>query len=312
MKNEPQNAILGIAFNYSDLILRPFLISLQNSGFKGDLILFTNNKTCLSNLIIYDFNIVFINIERRLSVTGLIHKLIKRISIIPYLQDIWVSFHRKIIRLRLEDKRPFSTWMLGFIFYNLHMTSARFGLYYDWVLRNKHENIFLTDVSDVVFQGDIFRNVVNSKVLAFEEYSDVRIGYDGNNRDWIETGYGSEVLNAMFESRICCAGTILCNRVLCIDFLVDFVMELLKRDNSLNMSGFDQGVFNYLLSYVKKDYFETSGNGKVVFTVASQPIAEIFTLEDILAPDNSHTPAVVHQYNRYRNLVEFIQNKYIS
>jgi hypothetical protein len=313
MNNSCKNAILGIAFNYTDLHLFPFLKSLEETGYKGELILFTNNKTSLASILEYDCNIRYINVEKELSFIGPIHRTFGWIARSLHLQHWWVGLHSRKIRSTLRKNQPLSKWLLGLFHHNFCLTAARFTYYYNWLIANDCRQCFFTDVTDVIFQGDIFQQADAQKVMVFEENASVMLGNEKNNKLWVEASFGVDRLNSIRNSVIFCAGTILCSRQQGLDFLNDFITEIIRDKKPLDLNGFDQGILNYMVSHDRKEYFDASRNGEIVLTVATEAENDIGITEGaIFLKNRKKAPAVVHQYNRYRKLIQFIQEKYIS
>jgi hypothetical protein len=229
------------------------------------------------------------------------------------LQRWWKDRHKKSMLRRLEKQQPLSVWQLAFAFHNCYLTVSRFFFYYNWLLQHSYEQVFFTDVNDVVFQENVFREQQQGVVQAFEECDRVKLGTDPNNSGWIAAGFAPEVLQDMEQAVIYCAGTILSDKSTGIAFLRDFCRELLNGSKPLDMNGFDQGVYNYMVSYAKRPYFSSSANGALVFTVATHPPAEILIRNGkIVAKEMEAVPAVIHQYNRHKKLVDFITEEYLE
>jgi hypothetical protein len=312
MKYNQHNVILGAGFNYNDFRLYPFLKSLEQTGFKGSMVLFINDQTNISDLLQFKFNVEYINVDKELAFTGVVHKVLGKVMKGLGLRYWWIKQHRKAVLACIKDKQPFSKWLLGFFYHNFYLATARFALYFDWLARYNCDNVFFTDVNDVIFQEDIFLRMNGSKVVAFEEYEGVKLGKDANNAGWIEAGYGEEVLDKIYDATIYCSGTILAAKDICFAFLSDFILELINGRKPVEMIGFDQGIYNYLVSHEKKSYFRSSPNAALVFTAATQPESDIIIKDGhITLKELAQAPAVIHQYNRHKNLMEFIENRFM-
>jgi hypothetical protein len=312
MEAKNKQAIVGIAFGSNDAQLFPFLKSLEQTGFKGDLFLFVNNRTLLPFVTHYAGSIRYINVDKELSLSALFHKWIGAVLGVVHLRSVWIRLHAGRIRKCVHRGVPLPSWLQGLFYANAYLTVSRFVFYYNWVLNNDYGTIFFTDVNDVVFQGDIFSCNTNGRVIAFEEYAGLSLGEDDKNREWVIAGFGKDIVTRMKDAVIFCAGTILGDRKACLAFLTDFILELLKGSKPLDLNGFDQGVYNYLVSCERKAYFSASKNGEAVLTLATQPVSDIVVREGMITLKKSRTyPAVVHQYNRHPNLIDLIQNKFL-
>jgi hypothetical protein len=311
MEKRSKEAIVGLAFGLTDLKIYSFLSSLLASEFKGDVILFVDNHTRFSWQIPFELSIKVINIDRELSAHLYLYRVINWIMRALHLTRPWAEWNKRKICKTLKAKQKLSSGQLAFVHAFFFLTISRFFMYYNWSLKTDYDKFFFTDVNDLIFQGDIFTSFVKNKVVVYEEYDGCPLGNDGNNSDWVKKGYGEQVLSELSASTIYCAGTIMADRVVCSTFLQDFMLEILAPNKPLRTSGLDQGVLNYMVSHQKKDYFFSSKNGEHVFTVALQPENDILIENQfIVLRQWSRVPAVVHQYNRHKKLIDFIDVKY--
>lgn len=312
MEGTNRNVIIGIAFNYTGLELLPFLESLEKTGYKEDLLLFTNNKTSRAATPEYGFNMRCIDVEEELSYTAPIHRALRMIAGWLRLERWWVDLHSKRIIRTLLRKQPFSRWLIGLFYYNFHITAARWAFYYNWVIANDFRQCFFTDVVDVIFQDNIFQRTNTQSVMVFEENGSVRLGTEPVNKGWMEASFGVDGWNEIFNCVVFCAGTILCSRHKGLDFLRDFITEFIRGNKPLEPVGIDQATLNYMVSYNRKEYFVASRNGEVVLTVATEAENDIdFAEGAIILKRKKEAPAVVHQYNRYKKLIQFVQERHI-
>jgi hypothetical protein len=312
MEQIKKEAIVGIAFGLTDIKVYPFLSSLETTCYKGDVILFVNNSTRFSWQVAFEkLSINVINIDQQLSTNLYFYRVINWVMRVINLNKAWAEWNKSKITKVLKAKKKLLPRQLAFIHSFFFLTISRFFMYYNWLLETDYDTIFFTDVNDVIFQGDVFALCVKDKVVVYEEYDGCSLGNDENNSTWVEKGYGKQILKKMSGSTIICAGTILADRSICSTFLQDFMLEIMAPNKPLDTSGLDQGVLNYMVSHQKKHYFESSKNGKSVFTVALQPDGDIFFKSDAIATIHwAHIPAVVHQYNRHSKLIDFVNDKY--
>lgn len=311
MKKQTREAIVGIAFGLSDLKIYSFLSSLVASEYKGDVILFVNNHTRFSWQIPFELSIKVINIDRELSPRLYIYRSVNWIMRVLQLSRPWAEWNKRKICKALRTKQKLSSGQLTFVHAFFFLTISRFFMYYDWLLKTDYDRFFFTDVNDLIFQGDIFNSFVKDKVVVYEEYDGCPLGNDGNNSDWVRKGYGEQVLSELSAATIYCAGTIMADRASCTTFLRDFMLEIMAPNRPLHTSGLDQGVLNYMVSYQKKEYFFSSKNGEHVFTAALQPESDILIENQLITIKQlSKAPTVIHQYNRHKKLMDFIDAKY--
>jgi hypothetical protein len=168
-------------------------------------------------------------------------------------------------------------------------------------------------VVDVIFQDIIFQRANTQNVMVFEENGSIRLGTETVNRGWMEASFGVDGWNEISNCVIFCAGTILCSRQKGLEFLRDFITEFIRGNKPLEPVGIDQATLNYMVSYNRKEYFVASRNGEVVLTVATEAEHDIgFAEGAIILKSKKEVPAVVHQYNRYKKLIQFVQEKHMS
>lgn len=299
-----KHAIIGMAFNYNDLKIRPFLKSLEESGFDGDLILFINNRSSITFILNYSYQIKLINTDE---LTGSLQTL-QRYS--GYLFN--KRYFRPDVLKRIKEKQPFTTWQLSFFMTRFSFNVARFALYYHYIVTGEYEKIFLTDVNDVIFQGDVFKETANDTVYVFEEHTGTTIAEDENNRSWITAAFGETVFNEISAGSIHCAGTILGGHAIMLQFLTDFITYIMQENVPDRLYGYDQALLNYMVLYKKEKYFKVHENGTKVFTVALQPLHDIVIGEKYISLRAvTPVPVVIHQYNRYKSLVHAVQARYL-
>lgn len=122
MNNTENNLIMGVAKGYCFNDIKPFVLSLRNSGYNGHLVLFvTDIMPDISN-IADKYNIELIQYKEEY----------------PY-----ITHNQNNIIPDTFDK-------------TLHLVAYRFIIYYLYLLehKDKFSNILLADLRDIVFQKD--------------------------------------------------------------------------------------------------------------------------------------------------------------
>lgn len=308
------NAILGLAFDYEAVKLLPFFNSLHHTGFTGDLVLFINDKTRLPENEHYGFRVITRNIPQLSSARPLLKKFYRmkeRRYMAENKQLEWVMDHRQKVTRLLTKQQPFPQWILSFFHKHFHMLTSRFAFYYDFLAREKYEQVFITDVGDVIFQGDVFSQVTPDKLNVFEETSQIRLGQETHNASWIAEGYGEDTLQQLSDAIIRCAGTIHGDYNSIMRFLEDLLLQLFTRPMPYEKLGVDQSIYNYLISYLHRDYIHSYPNGHPVFTMGLVPAAEFsVTPEPLTVITDNAAPAVLHQYNRHPALNRMIWERF--
>ena len=194
-----------------------------------------------------------------------------------------------------------------------HLTTpihnTRFYKYLDILLEeiNVYDRVFLTDVRDVVFQGDIFSEVTEPGLHCFLEDGRTTCT-EGFNRGIITHNFGEKVWEEFKDLPIICSGTTLgsiANVVQYISAMID------NRDpEKLTNTPDDQAVHIYILH---KNLLPNTKheNCDGVATMALVPMPEILTLPDGRISVCGKTPAVLHQYDRFGFLVDHFKQLYL-
>lgn len=306
-----KEAIVGCAFNYSTEAIMPFLNSLERSGFSGDLLLFVNNHSRIT-VTGYSYSVRLINPEVDFAPEIRRIKFLNRIAWKSKLHRLFTPILLRSVLSHIRGNRNLSKWMVAYFYNGYNLMTSRFFLYYYYLHQNVYSRILFTDVTDVIFQGNPFVAINSNRVYAYSENPCFRIGINPNNREWILEGFGEEVLHKMSHQPIYCAGTIIAGKNIVLPFLKDFMQNVLTYRISPYTEGIDQGVFNFMISYQQKPYFDLHENGDHVLTLALQPTAEIVEKNGkiLLLGKDAVVPCIIHQYNRHDALTEKINGQF--
>lgn len=283
-----KNLIIGAIKGYQFEKIKPFVISLKNIQFDGDVYFLTNKLP--DNTILKIKEIGFFNKE--ISYRGGVLNSWSRFW--PYLKPFINLSPSPVARLILKKILPLQT--------------VRFLHYKDFLIKNKekYENVLLTDVRDVFFQKDPFSLQKHSKVQCYEENG--ILGEETMfNVPWIRSMYGPESINSFSSKKILCSGTILGPVIEMIEFLDDFERVILKA-SQVGIGGSDQGMYNYLIrkfisnkvSIVKNDTGEVmtvANNESNVFKISNQGVCN----------ERGELVPVVHQYDRNSQINQLVE-----
>ena len=298
-----KEVIIGCAFNYCTEAVLPFLNSLQKSGFTGDLVLFINNKSNIEAGS-YSFNLLLINPDVELKSANksiiFLRKVLNKLGAGTVLKSIVF----RLVKARLQKDRNFDPWLVSYFYSFYNLMTHRFFLYYYFLKQKRYTNVLFTDVTDVIFQKHPLAMTEGAGVHVFRENEAFVVGDIIHNSRWIKEGFGEPVFRKMQNEPIYCAGTIIAKDQTVFAFLKDFINIVLDCNISPRVEGIDQGVFNYMISYLKKPYFCLHPNGEYVFTMDLQPQNEIVYAEGKLFMKGKEgtLPNIVHQYNRHEDL----------
>jgi len=191
--------------------------------------------------------------------------------------------------------------------------NTRYFKYLDTLLeyRGYFDRVFLTDVRDVVFQGDIFAEITKPGLHCFMEdpawTCDERF-----NKHILTTNYGEQVAREFADKRIICSGTTLGGAEEILQYIVALMNQRdLKKMMEVGGIPDEQACHNYifhrdLLPHTKQE------NGDGVATICLTHPREIKILGDGRISVYGKTPAVIHQWDRHPNLVEYYTKLYVK
>jgi hypothetical protein len=229
-----KNLILAMSYGYSYERLYPFLQSLKETGFDGEIVIFVG-ATSVATM-------------NRLRHAGVELKSF----IYPFKRAHEMRKRNPLYRLRplaqqligrLDSSESIARW--SFPFHNIQ--SLRFLLYY-WFLRsrpNRYRYIFFTDLRDVTFQRNPFIHA-EGRQLRFYVEEPITIRQCPINSRWIREYFGEEILREIGGNLIVCSGTTLGDYDSIIRYLEEFLLTLRQARSIPWRVGFDQGVHNYL------------------------------------------------------------------
>ena len=189
----------------------------------------------------------------------------------------------------------------------------RWELYKDFLIKNKdnYNIVFTADIRDTIFQKDIFK-FYNYNTSFFGLFLEDVILNTKINKNWLLFLMDKkEFQNKLANKRVICAGTIIGT----IDKFIEFsnvLWDTVKDNKNLNKI-IDQGVLNFLIYY--KNLFNDSiiikDNNGPLMTIGATPIDKIFLDNDNnILNFNKQIAAVVHQYDRKKDITEKMNIKY--
>lgn len=267
--------ILGTVENYDFYQIEPFLVTLRQSGFAGHLCLFAG--------------------------PGISRRTIDRIrrggaEVIAYGPDF--PF--------VGDPHPDSPKSLP---NPIYIFNYRHFLYYDYLLKrgDAFANVLITDVKDVVFQDDPFARPVEDRIHVAMESRAIPIGDCYWTSSWILAGYESEALERVKDKEISCAGTTLAPVPLMKRYLQLMLAEIEAMKDAFACA--DQAAHNLLLHAGKLEPTRRLYNFEgPVLTVGTEADYQLDAQRRLVNRDGS-VIAIVHQYDRHRDLIQLVDRK---
>lgn len=261
--------VMGLAAHYGATELAPFVLSLRQSGYTGDIALLTYGCSAET---------------------------------------------AEFLRAHRVRMIPFT----GLAAMPMSMNSARMFRYLDWFIELflnapaeiDYGRILLTDIRDVVFQGDPFARAPVGRVLFFLE-SNRTIGECAINGDWMTRAYGPAVARELSDQPVSCAGTVMGTPDGLLEYLAHMVRDIIAVPPQHRFSGVDQAIHNVILARRLVEGSVAVENGGTVMTVPTAESTGLHLLDDglIANPDGSIS-AVVHQYDRDAHIRSAIERRY--
>jgi hypothetical protein len=200
-------------------------------------------------------------------------------------------------------------YFVSFFFIPTRIHNTRYMRYLEFLLENQFDQILLTDVTDVVFQGNPFEPRLSDGLHIFQEDDRYTCGTEDHNSSWLMANYGAEVLSQMKDAPIYCSGTILGSYAEVLHFLTLLLQER-SPQKFIELGGRedDQGPFNYLIHFRKMD-FRPHKNTDIVGTLILTDDSKIQINGDWVEI-NGVRPSILHQYVKKPKLLEHFNRLY--
>jgi len=268
---------------YSFEELEPFVATLKNTKFEGDLCLFiskTNKKT-----------------YRMLRKYG--------IKLIPFQEEYPFTLDLAIPEGLLDENlssRKISVKYLRYILYYLYLSKYR----------SKYSKVLITDVKDVIFQRNPFAFNFDKGLCCFIEDSSTTIKTSPFNSGRIKAHFGDELLEKIGDNHPLCSGTTFGY----LSEMMEYLKKMINLFSKINLDGGgDQGLHNYLI-YTEpfKDLKIYNGDYGPVFTFGSKLNRNTnFNKDGLLVSSKGKVFNIVHQYDRHPELFEkFFKRQHLN
>jgi hypothetical protein len=296
-----KSLVIGILTTMPPSFIEPFSGSLRRTGFKGRFCVVTAGypRPALDQLAqladdVYrvDDTVNQVPASRAIPALALTRRTRGLRRFYPYLFETAARFG--------SERRSLARWQ-SLEFHLEGLQALRYAHYLRYLQTHGADADFvmLTDLRDVVFQDDPFRNGVEGLELYLEE-DHLRIGTDHFNTLWLRKLYGVSTVTALGGTPISCSGTVVGTADAIRRYLTEMVSEIVWRRRPLG--ALDQGVHNWLIAQGRLPHatLVPNGTGRVL-TMGG--MASYRTAPDgmILNADGS-VPAVVHQFDRHPEL----------
>ena len=208
-------------------------------------------------------------------------------------------------------------------FKHLRTVLLRFLIYYSYLLKNQYDNIFICDLSDVLFQKNIFNNMKKGiELYAFLESEELTIGGCHLHRQWFDECYNQNVLTTLFnKSRSCAGSTLGTYQGILLSLIFIFfsnyhsgimrylsLMDARLREKSICN---DQGVHNYLV------YLILNGTSTILIPHETGFVGSLGTSPwvyrnkyGLVLNKNNQVYSVIHQFYHSDQLKQQLNQEY--
>ena len=289
MRKRSKQAVIAMATRYGVAELKSFIISLRNTGFEGDIILFVRDLKPGTDEFLANNGVLTLPFP---------HKYFSN-----WRRNYFQFFTKYFTHRDSKEK----LWYLADIW--MVALAGRFFTYRkaleNWT--DRYDEVLFTDVRDVIFQANPFNYHYGTSIALFAEATGRGIGQCRANSRWIRDGYGDKPLEEMKDKDILCAGVMYTRGDGIMRLMKAMTEELLRINPRDNL---DQGVLNYLA------YKQKLGECKI-FSQVDAPIMHIgcnnfstlkFDEKNRVLNGKGEVAAVVHQYDRHPQLSYLAEN----
>ena len=175
----------------------------------------------------------------------------------------------------------------------------------------KYNQVLLTDIRDVVFQGSFF-NLYESYNNYLGYATELRKIKDdvGVNLPWTLQLLGQEDTKKIWDNQIVCCGNIF-GTVEALISLLDNMLDIIKKRNGF-FWGADQpaeayAIYNNLIEVDKIISSRADEDGSIY---TNGLIENNTVTDDYVLNLYGHVPHIIHQYDRHKEMVELVDRRY--
>ena len=191
--------------------------------------------------------------------------------------------------------------------------NLRWKMYCDFleIYGDNYTQLFVTDVRDVIFQGDVFEAFKGqSSYLGYTtEATDIGASKasGGFNYNWLLRAFGQKEADKLTIKQAICCGTVI-GTVNEVKIFSQTMWEALKKGI---FWGYEQAQMNYLVYnnlLPIENLIEIDVHSGAIFT--NGIIKDNKIRDDKILRGDGGVPAVVHQYDRHKELVQLVDRIY--
>jgi hypothetical protein len=291
--------ILGAAQGMNWDALRPFVESLRQTGFSGEVRLFVSDMPTetIERLRSHDVVVQPVRQARLQLRRGrfVLHPYNPRLAALqPSYPRLLTAVAGPDVRRRARLAAPFSIAHVARYLRALELLESE---------RGRYRNVMLTDTRDVFFQRSPFDFDVGDDVHCFLEEAGLVLGTE-TNAQWLRLAYGDAVARELADQPISCSGVTIGSAAAVRGYLAVMADELTRLPRQI--WGIDQGVHNYVVHRGLVSSLRVVPNRE-------GPVATVGAMTDVTAAtvtDGDGRPIhVVHQYDCHPALVRLLLDR---
>lgn len=296
--------VIGSAVGLAVEQVLPFINSLRNCGYAGDLVLFVDRR-----LRRHLHRHALPPSVRLMPARALLPFNFPRVRRSRLLWPLWLGLHTvgwgvlKELRRLPDGLRGGLNLQRSLAQFICTPMEARFLSFQKFLEGHTYSRVLLTDTRDVLFQSDPFAQLTTTGLAVSVESRNYTIATERHNREWIEGVYGEDVLDRIGSNPPSCVGVTYGGRAAISSYLDRMVAEILSlRGRAASQGGADTAIHNYLLwtgQLGSVQLLETLGTASAVATLNEVPPEDLaLDAEGRLLNRDGSMPSVVHQYDR--------------
>lgn len=301
-----ETLVLGAAIGYNIEHVRPFLVSLRKSGYRGDIALIVDKRVMdaqhplLSDVILVPATRWAFGIGHHFRKSRLGQLLVMN----PWQGLCWLWLRFLDLLPIPPDKRK--KYQQAWAQWSFHPQLSRFFHYQRFLKQTNYQRVLLADVRDVIFQTDPFQHLPTAGLGVSMESSRYTLATQSWNALWVRTAYGVGELDRIGANLVSCSGVTYGDRA-AIEHYVDLMVEeILPLGFRAVCQAGDQGMHNHLLwtnQLGSVSYLRSLDSA--VATLHDNKAADLeFDASGRLLNQDGSLVSIVHQYDRLPDVAD--------
>ena len=186
-----------------------------------------------------------------------------------------------------------------------HFDRQRWGWYIPYISR--YDYVFGCDCKDVVIQSDLDGLWIDGLHITEEA---ANVGDEQTNTHYVKIAHGYEVFGRIRNTRALNGGTVWGNQDAMLDYCHQMANSDYRGTDQGVMTGLvREGILNAIVHPNRERVWTLALEGYRGYGIPLLPLEHQF-IGDKMATLGGHVPDVIHQYNRFPELIERFQDIY--